>query len=71
MTTDSSISVQTVDDATGFVIREHDSETFELFLNGQSLTTLTHDEDGWGGIDRMTTLVNDIARILGIPVKQE
>ena len=55
----------------GFIIREVNDETWEVHLNGEHITTLTHDEDGWAGIDRVELVLENVARILGLTFTRE
>ena len=55
----------------GFTIREINDETFEVHLNGEHITTLTHDEDGWSGIQRAEHMLEEGARILGLEFNRE
>lgn len=52
----------------GFVLEFLDDETLEIHLNGACLTTLTHDEHGWQGIQGAVDLVKSIAEVMQIPV---
>ena len=57
-------------DIQGFWIRRVTDETVEIKLHGHDVTTLTHDSDGWGGIEKAEEIVTSIANILKIQVRK-
>lgn len=54
----------------GISIVEINDETTEVRVNGTHVTTLTHDEDGWQGMRRVETVLEETARILGVPFRR-
>lgn len=54
-----------------FRIVDIDDETREIHLNGEELITLTHDEHGWAAMEDIENLIENIARILNIPIENE
>jgi hypothetical protein len=54
-----------------FVLKRDDDENLTVLLNGTEVGSANHDEDGWGGMESMETLVKAIAAVLKIPVEEE
>lgn len=55
----------------GFVVKRVNDETFEIVLHGYPVTTLSHDSDGWAGIETVQSAVETIAKILNLPFRKE
>jgi hypothetical protein len=58
-------------DIQGFWIRRVDDEHVEIKLHGHDVASLSHDSDGWDGIEKAEGIVTSIAGILSIPVRKE
>lgn len=58
-------------DIQGFHIKRVNDETVEIKLHGHDVTNLSHDSDGWDGIEKAERIVTTIAGILNIGVTKE
>lgn len=58
-------------DIQGFVIKRVNDETVEIKLHGHDVAYLSHDSDGWAGIEKAEDIVTTIAEILKISVRKE
>jgi hypothetical protein len=54
----------------GFLITDLTEEQFEVSLDGQSLGCFTHDDLGWAGMDIVRSLVEDIAQVRAIALRE-
>ena len=52
-----------------FTIRRLSDERTTILLNDQEVCQLSHDEDGWSGMDKCEQLVVRIARLIGAQVE--
>lgn len=57
-------------DIQGFVIKRVNDESVEIALHGHHITSLSHDSDGWDGIEKAEVIVTTIAEILKIAVRK-
>jgi hypothetical protein len=58
-------------DIQGFHIKRVNDETVEIKLHGHDVANLSHDSDGWSGIEKAEDIVTTIAEILKISVTKE
>lgn len=58
-------------DIQGFIIERVNDETVTIKLHGHEVAHLTHDSDGWAGIEKAEEIVTSIAEILKIQVRKK
>ncbi len=54
--------------SSGIVVHTVDDERKHISVNGELLVYLSHDDDGWSGMEKIVSLVADIAETFDIPI---
>jgi hypothetical protein len=55
----------------GITIKTINAENYEIFFNGCYVATLSHDEDGWHGINRVEHVLEQVSKHFGIVLTRE
>lgn len=53
-----------------FILVRPDDETLEVKLVNEVICTLSHDSDGWDGMEKVETIIKRIALIFGVTVME-